>query len=1064
MGDKSLKRSWLRLVGDSELGEASRTELTRVTASTIDATLGSIRGDDFWVALACVEAIEKVSLSTNDVTTTRHLLSIGLQHSIMDTNAEDIFGSPRALYQLAIRKVLLKYRRMMTVWEQLFHSEGRNNVGDVVEIWEKQEKFVPSDTENNDDDDAWAEAAETTPSPVATTSNHIALSDFISQSPLAVAIHLASSHQYRQLTLLLKALPSSLYEEIYLKRLNIVKLLLLSAASAEVDIDTLLQMGLLPSFRDGQEFGLWNECRNPMEAPDATDTKEVVELLLSHGLITSEEHSHESTREPLSPSSLLSFYLDCITTLESRSGSISASIELARIVSSDQMRLPPNEGLNRLTVDLQLLMPLVYGAASCSTCSSWTLNRLREELHARPDLEERQSMAVLYLEEAQSPHVIIEGSRNGVVPFLRIVTHRHVLQLGEEVAEDMMVKDGFIQVILKLADKGRVATVNTLLSESAACGIELNGVERGRIALAALIGSTKLDQANIRQYDQLALSASSELSKVAPGGENPPLRQYVGPDFHPGNGTPSTPSRIHQFLLGLEQHAISYHLQRCRVYLSAIQRLSAWNNLLTLPWLADVQGQREEQIGCVTRVIRTFARDTNPSQQWKHLIDSLVECVGRQEALDTLEEKDVARLIAEGALRTSDLRIFSLLMKERCLSQLSDKEREEIVLSASREFYDNATSANLYSGDMKIAYEILSQNDVRNTPKIEQEKAFMEASSRLCSFRVQSSLRPGVLLAPIEIRLSTDRLDFIKKLLESKEDAYKTPDLILEIATKLCAVPSGAATGDSQPLANRQVVESKTLSLLTEAALGQADYTRAQVSCERLIQSVTTISKRVEQSAVTHGANHESLQRIFLQISEIAYRSCFYLCNQQEWIDYASRLRWCSYVLAYCPDEQVEKYLKTWRHLERQYQEELFTNPSQSKDWSQVADQLKPGQGSLANSLASIGGIGGGLGALESLSPFSTLFASTRLSSALSRGSSSLQDHSNAPISNTSNSIGKSTTSTVGSSNSPTSRTARLFDSLGGGSPSNDAANSGYLDPAERAARAARRFFSGFGS
>jgi len=1045
MHDRHLKRAWLRLVGAVDDDGPSGSVPKALTPALVDSTLGSIQGDDVWVALACLDAVESNAEVTLDVALTSHMLETGLQR----TKMSEVFDlqSKQVRYKLAIRKMLLKYKRMLYVWEQVYGADaGKNSFG--------QSNSTGNDSLHNEQDDgeeldAWEEVTGVQPKPLSYPSTSISLSQFFQESPLHHIMKLASSRQTTTLIKYLQALPKSMFSIVHPRRLDIIKELLLSSASANDDLSQMLQCRLLPGVSKGKESDIWTDCsQKAQDIDDVTDGKEVCDALALHHLIRLEEPQHQSgsgqimADDILLPESLISFYSSCIDALEQQSACNSGSIQLANIVLSQELSLPADAGFSRLAEDLRLLHPLVRGSSSCHSCSSWTLSRFRDELNARPELSQKQAMAVLYLEEAKSESDAVIAAREGAVPYLRSISQRSNVH-GDD--SDRSI-EGFLHTMLALADKDRISIVTFLLNSSTQYGIDMDAKEKSKVALACLLGASRANGTIQHELDRLAASALTTLESIPRTGQETILRESVGAALNQRAGHELPPSQLYRFFARLELPALRCHIEQCRRYLALCQHLAEWNSALNVSWLFNAQGQHEEQVSCLNRIVRSFAREHKSQQQWASLTKELTASVGKSECFDTLDEIDVAVLVVEGALRTGDVRVYSYILKEHT-NRLSDAKQEDLIVSASREFYDNATSTNVHQGDMKTAHEILTQCGYHKSTRIEQEKAFIEATSRLCSFRIQSLLRPGIALAPIEIRLSSDRIDFIKRLLETNQDAYKSPDLILELAQKLCADPN-QSEGSRVP--DRPLVEGRTLALLTEAALGQADYAHAQSSCQRLVANVGKLEKRVDQSAASHGHQHHHLQEVLVQVRESAYRSCFLLSNQHEWKDYGSRLTWCSYVLAYCPNEHIERYLKTWRQLEEAFQQDLIDNPP--KDWDQVAIQLKSGQGGLASSLASIGG----LGAFESLSPFSTLFASTRnTSSALSRGAN--QDDSKQASSR--HTRDDSLPPRV---NSPSSRAARLFDSLGGNSSSASSGDGTYLDPAERAARAARRFFGGF--
>src|ERR1700733_9389686 len=107
------------------------------------------------------------------------------------------------------------------------------------------------------------------------------------------------------------------------------------------------------------------------------------------------------------------------------------------------------------------------------------------------------------------------------------------------------------------------------------------------------------------------------------------------------------------------------------------------------------------------------------------------------------------------------------------------------------------------------------------TDAVRAERELIEATSRICSFNVQS--RPGAPIAPIEIRLVKDRLSLVARVLSESEDAYKYPDIILELAHKL-----GFKKGDI-------VAEVKVRAMLADAALQSEDFERAAEMTEGMV-------------------------------------------------------------------------------------------------------------------------------------------------------------------------------------------------------------------------------------
>lgn len=687
MGDRRQKRAWLRLVGAVDNNEPSGSSAKSLNASLVDSTLGSIQGDDIWVALACLDAIESRPDVTLDLDLTRHLLTSGLQRT--DVGKDFNLESKHVRYKLAIRRVLLRYRRMMDVWTQVYSG--------TVECQKETELSY----DGEDEFDAWEDAADTTSSPI-----EIPLLEFIKASPLDHAMHLASTRQHRILTKYIQALPRPIIQLIHPYRLTITKILLLSASAAKADLGDLLANRLLPDISNGTESDLWTDLMKSSQEDDddVSDSKEVIGALELHHMNRLDESSASSTprsinEDSLSSDSLLSFYTSCINDLEKQSVSNISNIQLARFVSSNKLNINVDEKFARLAEDLQLLQPLVHGSSSNPSCSSWNLQRFREELNARPDLSQKQAMATLFIEEAQSDSDATKATCEGIVPFLRSISQRSGVHVD---ARDQIVVDGLSHVVLALADKNKISIVRSILNGAEQYGVELSTTDKARITLACLLGTTDSNAIAQRALSDLAASTLSTLQAVASTGQVTPLRECIGIALNHVIGQHVLPSQQYRFFDRLELPALRYYIERCRLHLSLLQRLAEWNSALTVPWLFSAEGQHDEQESCVTRIVRSFAREQKSQSQWATFTRELLDSVGSSGSFDALDTKDLDRLVLEGALRTGDSRIYSYVLKEQ-VSRLSDAKREDIILLASREFYDNATSTNVYQGDMKTS-------------------------------------------------------------------------------------------------------------------------------------------------------------------------------------------------------------------------------------------------------------------------------------------------------------------------------------------------------------------------
>lgn len=178
------------------------------------------------------------------------------------------------------------------------------------------------------------------------------------------------------------------------------------------------------------------------------------------------------------------------------------------------------------------------------------------------------------------------------------------------------------------------------------------------------------------------------------------------------------------------------------------------------------------------------------------------------------------------------------------------------------------------------------------TEAVRAEREFIEATSRICSFNVQS--RPGVPITPIEIRLIKDRLSLVARVLSESEDAYKYPDIILELVRKL-----GFKKSDI-------VAEVKVRAMLADAALQSEDFERAAEMAEKMVSLLGKV-----KALPTDVSMNEAI--------EVCWHSCFQLGRQPEFQDTKRKLSLLGHSLQLCPPENMLDILAVWRRLESEY-------------------------------------------------------------------------------------------------------------------------------------------------
>ena len=177
--------------------------------------------------------------------------------------------------------------------------------------------------------------------------------------------------------------------------------------------------------------------------------------------------------------------------------------------------------------------------------------------------------------------------------------------------------------------------------------------------------------------------------------------------------------------------------------------------------------------------------------------------------------------------------------------------------------------------------------------RVQREKEFIEATSRLASFNIMS--KPGIPITPLEIRLTKDRLSLVSRVLSSNDDAYKHTEVILDLVYKL-------------GFRNNIVAEVKTLAMLADTALQSEDFQRAYDCSTRMVDKVSNL-----RSSNPLGDDDQNL----VEASEVCWVACFQLGKHPGFDDVEKQLSLLARTLELCPADRLHDVLNAWRQLEQ---------------------------------------------------------------------------------------------------------------------------------------------------
>ncbi len=363
-----------------------------------------------------------------------------------------------------------------------------------------------------------------------------------------------------------------------------------------------------------------------------------------------------------------------------------------------------------------------------------------------------------------------------------------------------------------------------------------------------------------------------------------------------------------------------------------------------------------------------------------------------------------------------------------------------------------AEAPNRLASDAHVTDHRLATSST--TPRLKQERDFIEATSKLGSYKLQSRRHAGLPLLPAEIRETENRMELIALLLSLNDDAYKAWESILELAVKLNA---GSHEGrlHAPPARPKVLVEIQALAMLSESAIAAEDFDRAQEMAKRMVTLISGLRKRAAAAAaskrLSRGPDADAedhtqqpamtASQMLPEAEELGWKVCYQLARHPAFADERQRLQFMGHAVSFCPKEQIPSMTRKWQQTYEQATAASSSSGEKQQELFFVSDKLD------SRTTAS-----SALGSLVDAytSPFASLLAN-----AGTRAAPRKVPHVAGMPPAARSADGAAARAPVGGFGG---RAAQLFDTLG-------AARAGgveaALDPAERAARAARNFFGG---
>ncbi|KAJ7225647.1 Sec39-domain-containing protein, partial [Mycena pura] len=863
-------KNWIALSSDT------------LTAQNVRESLNPVN-DDLWVAAACVDRI------VDDAAVQRVLLDLGLdrteaalrrsQAAARAADYSEDASIPRDALKSYFNQLPADARLCAIRAVILDRLDRLNTYVEICKVAPVDAEAAEATSDAWEDDDPWLEASQADVDNPAEPP--VTLSVFLTDSLVRSACLLASCQWFSALRIMFERHATHLRPH----RFSVLD-------SIPEHVHPLSYRDFLPALDASTNVEKISASKPWRQEPDWTETPDVQATIAASGfnlalISDSSDPQHDPRNEPLSPDELTRWYKNRIRRTISSTGMM--DVALAVVQHAAPQGVP---GLDEIGEELSLLARLVYDApqADDDIDDDWTL----DQWYAMDPI----SVVRAYLAHS-TPETVAKDIWRLVMPYLFVL---------ESKAERAGSPDSTLRtrILYEYILNVPLETAATIFEASKpilpiAQRIIQNDEDMARLALACLYGSNSLDEWTTmnRIFESLPAWDITRDDDQEDAADTTIIS--LGSFVTPSTARPRcTASDLLIFFQPLPLTSLSRALDILDVHLESGEILSRWSVPAPLRWFLQSNSDVPEQRAWANRMARRAggSEDKLTSQEdWEWLLEDMLKLTvtgdnGLRGAFGLLSQEEVLRIFLGGILSTGYFSIAKTLIRSsKHKLSLPAEVIEDICLTCSRELYDNASSGNYTFGDMKLAYECLDVPPPSD--RLQTEKEFIEATSRLASFNIMS--RPGTAITPIEIRLTKDRLLLVSRVLSSNNDAYKHTEVILDLVNKL-------------GFRHNVVAQVKTLAMLADTALQAEDFLRAYETSERMVEAVLAMR-----------SSHQKTDSSQIQeASEVCWVACFQLGRQPEFDDTEKKLSLLGSALELCPAEKLHDVLVAWRRLENE--------------------------------------------------------------------------------------------------------------------------------------------------
>jgi hypothetical protein len=198
----------------------------------------------------------------------------------------------------------------------------------------------------------------------------------------------------------------------------------------------------------------------------------------------------------------------------------------------------------------------------------------------------------------------------------------------------------------------------------------------------------------------------------------------------------------------------------------------------------------------------------------------------------TLEKDILEGLVSSGSYSE----VVNLYISDTTSHSLSPKDMEQVIISTALQQYDQASNGNRTRGHMKTASDIVTHlgRYYPDSMDFRRTKALINAAHQMSSYSL--TLQHGVPFQPVSIRVTSDPISLIEKILSQNTGSYARLQDLVSIGKSLVEAGltdsslkenSGKIMTPKELETGKNRVSNRIIGMAVEAALQEDDFETA---------------------------------------------------------------------------------------------------------------------------------------------------------------------------------------------------------------------------------------------